>query len=377
MHGFKITQIRGIDVCVNWTVTVVGLLITWSLAEDVLPSFAEGYSAGEYWLAGAICSAAFLLGLLAHEFGHSLVALNEGVKVSSVTLWMLGGVAQLENSPKTPRTAARIAAAGPAVSVFIGLTGLALAPLFGGLGRVSLVWFGVINLALAAFNLLPALPMDGGRLFQAFLWNQTGDEVKATERAAHLGRTIGGVLMALGLLEVLLSGTIGGLWLMAIGWFLRDAARAEWQHVQVGRPLANVTISQIMTPDPITVNAQTIVSEFVSWILDTGHHAAYPVVDDDGMVVGLIGLDTVRRLDRNLWPQVTVAKAATPLKELVIVTSSTPASEVLAKLGRLAQHRVLVVDDGTLTGIVSPSDLMRLIEIIQLLHPADSSTSAK
>jgi len=249
--GFLLGRVRGIEIRANWSVLVIVGLVTWSLADGVLPEAIEGYSTAEYWTAAGLLAVAFMLGLVAHELGHSLVAATEGVKVTGITIWMFGGVAQLGSSPETPRAAMRIAAAGPAVSVAIGVVALAFSLAFGGLVGVAVGWYGAINLLLAFFNLLPAFPMDGGRLFQAWLWSRSGDEVDATQRAAAVGHTIGGALVILGILEALVAGaTVGGLWLMLIGWFIREAAKAEANRAMIENPLQKVPVTDVMTADP-------------------------------------------------------------------------------------------------------------------------------
>ncbi len=369
-QGLVIGRVLGIEIRANWSIAVIGVLIAWSLAEAVLPEWIEGYSTGEYWVAAIVASIAFIAGIVAHELGHSIVALNEGVNVTSVTLWLFGGVAKLETQPTTPQSSLRIAAAGPAVSAALGLVALGLSFGFGGLIGACLAWFGVMSLVLAVFNLLPAFPLDGGRIYHAVLWARTGDERTATERAAALGQVIGGGLVLLGLAEVILLGTVGGLWLVMIGWFLREAGRAELWHMKIDRTLKEVPVSRVMTRSPISVDSATPVASFVTGILLEGRHASYPVLDSDGSVLGLVGLKSIQGLERDSWESTCVGDVCTPVDELVVVTSDTPVSELLSSIGERDGHRALVIDGGRLAGIVAPSDLARFIAVVELAGEA-------
>ena len=371
VNGFHVAEIRGIDIRINWSVLVIGLLVAASLSNSFLPEIAEGYSTAAYWTAGILATIAFFAGLLAHELGHSIVALNDDVDVTSITLWLFGGVAQLASPPKTPSSSMRIAAAGPAVSAALGVIGLTLGAIATGLVGATLVWFGIINLALAVFNLLPAFPLDGGRIYHAWLWARTGDSVQATEQAARLGTAIGVGLVGLGLLQVLFGGFVGGLWLMMIGLFVREAARSEMRSAVMRTPLRETTVSEVMTPNPETVDASSSVEDFVDRFLTESRHATYPVVTADGSPVGLITLATLRNLPRSAWPETTVGMVATPASQLQMVPPGTTMADVIQTRGFQAGERVLVIDDGALVGIVAPSDIARWVSILEIVSQPD------
>jgi Zn-dependent protease/predicted transcriptional regulator len=364
--GFLPGRVRGIDIRVNPSVLIIVGLVAWSLADGLLPEFAEGYSTGEYWLAAVVLAVALLGGLLAHELGHSLVAAREGVEVTSITLWMFGGVARLSSSPKTSQSAIRIAAAGPAVSATIGFGALVVSAFLSGLVGVGVGWYGAMNLMLAAFNLLPAFPMDGGRIYQAWLWARSGDETGATRRAAAVGHTIGGVLVVLGLLEVLFAGAVGGVWLALIGWFVREAAKAEVQRVVVEGPLTTIPVTDVMSSAPQCVFAESSVESFVEELVLGGRHAAYPVVRQDGAVMGLITLKAVRALDRGVWASTPIETTATPLDRVPVVAPTSTVAVLLAEMGHIPEGRALVMEDDRLIGIVSPSDIARLVTAVEL-----------
>ncbi|MDH3753297.1 MAG: site-2 protease family protein [Acidimicrobiia bacterium] len=369
MDGFLIGRVRGISIRLNWSVVVIAGLITWSLADSVLPEWAEGHSETAYWIAGAVSAIAFVAALTAHELGHSIVALREGVEVKGITLWLFGGVAMLGSEPKTPRAALRIAAAGPAVSAALAVVALLIAPVFDGLVQASLLWFAVMNFVLVVFNLLPAFPLDGGRIYQAWQWQRTGDEVDATERAAAKGLAIGAVLVGIGFIEVMIGSVVGGVWMMLIGWFVREAARAEMRHMAVDRPLGLVSVREVMTPDPATVAAATTMDDFVSGVFSTGRHAAYPVTTPSGDVTGMITLNDVRKLRRGDSARPTVGDVARPMDDVVVVAPSDSVSELLRKMAARSDSRALVFERDDLVGIVSPSDVARLVAVIELAPP--------
>ena len=362
---------RGIDLRLNWSVFVIAVLVAWSLADSVFPEFVEGRSTGAYWVAGGLTSVAFFASLVAHELGHSIVALREGVKVKSITLWLFGGVAQLGSEPQTPGASFRIAVAGPAVSAGFGIVGVVAGTFLDGLPRIAVLWFGVMNLFLVVFNLLPAFPLDGGRIYQAWQWQRTGDARTATERAAVLGLTIGAALVGLGVLQLLVSGPVGGIWLMLIGWFIREAARAELRQVTVGEPLSKITVSQVMTANPAVVTSGMSVNDFVEAVFFGGRHAAYPVTDASGEVTGLITLSRLRSVPADEAGVRTMDELATPIDDVLIVAPSTPVTELLNRVGSTRDNRALVFDAGALVGIVSPSDLSRLIAYLELAAPID------
>lgn len=371
MDGIPMARIRGIDLRLNWSVFVIAVLVAWSLADSVFPEFVDGRSTGAYWVAGAVTSVAFFASLVAHELGHSIVALREGVKVKSITLWLFGGVAQLGSEPQTPGASFRIAVAGPAVSAAFGIVGIFAGTFLEGLPRIAVLWFGVMNIFLVFFNLLPAFPLDGGRIYQAWQWQRTGDARTATERAAVLGLTIGAALVGLGVLQLLVSGPVAGIWLMLIGWFIREAARAELRQASVGQRLSKIPVSQVMTANPASVSSGMSVNGFVEAVFFGGRHAACPVTDTSGEVMGLITLRRLRGVPADEAEVRTMGELATPIAEVVTIAPSAPVVELLNRVGGTGHNRALVFEAGDLVGIISPSDLARLIAYLELAVPID------
>jgi Zn-dependent protease len=231
-QSFHLGRVSGIDIGVRWSIFLIASLLTFTLSGTILPAAAPGLG-NAFYLAAALATALLFLGsIVAHELGHSVIAQRNQVGVKGITLFALGGVAELEGEPRNAGAAGRIALAGPVVSVAVGVGSLVAAWTLGILGfsvlaQAALLWLGVINLGLAAFNMLPALPLDGGRVVQAILWHRSGDQHRATIKAARLGRVIGWALVGFGLWTFVGPNGTMGLWTAFIGWFIATSARAE------------------------------------------------------------------------------------------------------------------------------------------------------
>ena len=367
-------RIAGFSVNVHWSVLVILWLFTWSLA-STLPGTVKGYSSVAYWVAGVCGALVLLASLLAHELAHAVVARRSGVAVGDVTLWLFGGVTTLGGEAKTPKAAFRIAIAGPATS-------LALAVLFGGMvvalqtvraapivvGVAS--WLAAINLLLGLFNLLPGAPLDGGRVLRAFLWRRHGDSVRAGIGAAHAGRVVAFILIALGLAEFVAGGLVGGVWLAFIGWFIFAASREEESRISTQQIFAGVRVADAMTARPHTAPGWITVDDFIQRYVLGDRHSAYPVADQSGTIVGLVTLRQLRDVAPARRASISVAEIALPLHA---VPTATPQESLTALLERMTpagpRSRALVVEGGQVVGIVTPTDVARLIDVYRLAHP--------
>lgn len=366
---FTLGRIAGVRVALNWSVVVIFWLVTVSLAEGRLSHTYPGHPAGAYWGLGFAVAVVFVASILAHELAHAVVARRNGVEVEDMTLWMLGGVARLRSEAPSPGAELRIAGVGPLVSALLGVLFAFLAGLLGllsapGLVVESLAWLAGINVLLALFNSIPAAPLDGGRLLRAALWKFTGDPMRAAVIAAAAGRGFGWILVIYGFVSMLVTGTFSGLWTALIGGFMIAAATAEGQQAQMRGTLAGITVRHIMTPDPVTVPADTTLEHFLA-AAPFGHHrhTAFPVVAADGRPVGLV---TAAGMDRTPWAQrgsTTVAEVMAPLDEVATASPDEPIGDVLPRLEAATENRVLVLapDGRELVGILSPTDINRAI----------------
>jgi Zn-dependent protease/CBS domain-containing protein len=351
---FRLGRIVGVRVGVNWTVLVVFTLLAYGLAAERLPQSYKGLHPVVYVLGGFFTAAAFLASLLAHELAHAIVARRNGLTVEGITLWLLGGVARFEGEPESPGAELRIAGSGPLVSLLLGmaLAGASAVLLIAGMnGLVAgcLAWLAAINVVLALFNVIPAAPLDGGRLVHALLWRLSGDRTKATLRAALAGRGFGWIAMIAGFYVSLWN--FSGLWLIVIGWFLIAAAGLEAGQARAVARLDGITIGRIMTPDPFTVPASMTAAEFLREMLPRHRHTAYPLVED-GVVRGVVTAERIRG-----------QQAGAAVADVVEEAERTSAQAALAELlPRLARGRLLVFDGERLVGIVTPRDLARALE---------------
>jgi Zn-dependent protease/CBS domain-containing protein len=365
----RLGRVAGIPVGANWSVLGIAALISWTLAVSVLPDFVPGESTAAYWTAGVIAGAAFFASLLAHELAHAIVGRRKGVKVDSITLWLLGGVSRFESEPSGADAELRIALAGPLTSFGLSLgfgalstasEGLHLPDLITG----SLAWLCLINLMLGVFNLLPAYPLDGGRVLRAVAWYRNGDRLAATRTAARVGRALAWVLVALGMLIALSGAVVSGLWLVLIGWFIDNAGRAEADAVVEQVALSAIPVERLMSKAPVTVSESVTVDQLVNGYMLGHHHSAFPVVSEAGRPVGLVGLEQVRRIPPERRAAFTVGEVAEALSRVPVVAPDDTGAEVLQRMTSAGSRRALVVDDQErLVGIVSHTDLVRALQL--------------
>ncbi|MFI6820609.1 site-2 protease family protein [Micromonospora sp. NPDC050187] len=364
--SFRLGRVAGVPVGVNWSVLVIFALIAWALAARQFPRAYPGEPVWAYVLAGLAAAVVFFVGLLAHEVAHAVVARRNGLGVEGITLWLFGGVSELKGEAPNPGAELRIAGIGPLVSLVIGV-------LFGGVAVVlalagvrglpvgALSWLAGINLLLAIFNVLPAAPLDGGRLLRAAVWKATGDPTRASVVAARAGWVLGVLLIGLGLWQFLVGAGIGGLWLVLIGWFLIGAATMEERQARIGSALHGVRVADVMTPQPQTASAGMTVGDFVDNYLFAYRHSALPLTED-GRPIGLVTLDRVRHVAADRRGATTLAEVACRADELVLARPEEQLTDLLPRLSACADGRALVVVDEQLVGIVSPSDISRAVQ---------------
>jgi Zn-dependent protease/CBS domain-containing protein len=370
----RLGRIAGVAVGINWSVLVVFALITFGLATGRFPVRFPGLDTVAYVVAGLAAGVVFFLSLLAHEVSHAVVARRNGVEVEGITLWLFGGVARLQGEPSTPRADLQIAGVGPLVSLILaGVFGALAAGLSAlnlpGLVVDAFVWLAVINLMLAVFNLIPAAPLDGGRILRAILWQRRGDRTRAAITASRAGRGFGWFLVAIGLLELLFLPGFGGIWLMLIGWFLTNAAAAEEQQARLSDELAGVRVRDVMSTEPTTAPASIPVDQFIDEYVFPNRYSTFPLTDNGGKPAGLVTLNRVKHVPADQRATTVVRDVACPLEDVPVVGPDEPVAELIPRMAGCADGRALVVDDGHIVGLVSPTDVMRRMEIAQLRGP--------
>jgi Zn-dependent protease len=378
MHSFRLGRVLGIELRVDWSLLVIFSLLTWNIAVVALPALAPSYSSVEYWAAAIVATALFLATLAAHELSHSLAARRRGITVRDITLWMLGGIATLDGNPKTPDDDLAIAIAGPAASVTIGLGGIVAGVACAALSApdlvvASIMWVAVVNLVLAVFNLAPAAPLDGGRVLRAWLWKRSGDHAAAAIKAAHAGRVFAWLLMAVGFVEFAFGGA-GGLWLIVLGWFVFNAARAEERQEVFERALGGTRVRDVMTPHPTTAPDSVTVARLIDEYVLRSPGSAFPLLGPDGRVSGLATLSRCKQVPEAQRARVLARDIAEPVAQ---VARAAPNDRVVEALERTtgAPRRILVFDGEELVGIVTPTDIMRVMQRADLL-PSESTRDA-
>ena len=347
----------GVSVSAHWSVLATLVLFADLLATSALPSALHGQSSTAYWVIGVVTAVAFLATLLAHELAHAVVARHYRLQVKRVTLWMLGGITELEGEPPSPRADAAIAVAGPAASVAIGAVCLGLAWWVGSgdLFGTALGWLGAMSLLLGAFNLLPGAPLDGGRVLRALLWWHSHDRARAADRAARVGKGLGILLIALGLLEFL-GGAVTGLWLAFIGWFIVTSANGERYAARIGS-LRGLSAGDVMAAAPVVAHGWWTVEQFFSSV-ETSEFVqpGLPVVDFGGQVTGAVTLSELKRApDKDSRIRDLGGTRRPPL----LVRPDDPVEIVVMRL-RLHDGLAVVVDEARHPiGLISQTELER------------------
>lgn len=364
--SFRIGKILGIDVEVNYTWFLIFLLVTISYGSlfthdpynvPLLPAT----------ILSIITSLLFFASVLLHELAHSFVAKRNGLDIKRITLFLFGGVAQMTEEPSSPQIEFKMAIAGPSMSFF-------LAVVFG------VLWFFVfrlnlgitytapfemlslINLGLAIFNLLPGFPLDGGRIARAALWYFTKNIVKATRIASYAGQTIAFFLIFVGFIAFISNFGFGGLWLMLIGWFLNNAAQSGYRQMELQHALSDVKVEEIMTRDVVTIHPDLPLDQLVNEYFLRYKFGRFPVIDRD-VLQGVVTLHDVKEIPRENWATTTASQIITLVDKDIEVT---PGEEVFKALMKMAQEEVghlLVVENSRLEGLVTKSDIMRLIRV--------------
>jgi Zn-dependent protease len=357
-------RVAGVEISLNWTWLFIFALVVVTLAAEVFPATNEGLGSGTYIAMGVVAAALFFTSLLLHELGHAVVARREGMEISGITLWLFGGVSRFKGAFPSAGAEFRIAIAGPLVTLVIG----AVLVLVGGAVTFPsavdgvVVWLGVVNLFLLGFNLLPAFPLDGGRVLRSILWKVRGDFGWATSVAGAVGRALGALMIAVGVLSYLVTFSLGGLWLVFIGWFVMAAGAGEVRLAAARQALAGLTVSDAMGRDPITVTPDLTLREFADGVFTAHRHAIYPVIDN-GVVLGVLVSRDVYAVPELRWLSVRVREQMRPFGQVASVREEDDLAEVLTMLQQSDLQRALVFRDSQLTGLLSLSDVERLIDL--------------
>ncbi len=369
MFGRKIHlfTLFGFEVGIDFTWFLLAILLAWSLAEGLFPAYYRGHSTATYWWMGVAGALGLFLSIVFHEFWHSVIARHFGLPMKGITLFIFGGVAEMEDEPPDAKTELLMAIAGPISSAVLG--GLFLAAYWGGHSAhwPEPVWgvlqyLGWLNLVLAVFNMIPAFPLDGGRVLRSILWAARGDLRWSTRIAAGFGSGMGILLILLGLFAFITGNVITGIWYFLIGMFIRGAAQMSYRQVLIRNALGGETISRFMEPNPIVVPPSISIHELVNDYIYRYHYKMFPVATD-GTLLGCISARQVKDIPREQWDQRRVEDALTTCSIENTIPPDTDAMKALAIMNRTGNSRLLVVAGDQLVGIITLKDMLKFLNL--------------
>jgi Zn-dependent protease/CBS domain-containing protein len=365
-------RIRGIEIELNASWFVIFGLVTFTLANSFFPQNYPEWSGVTRWVLGGGMAIMLFVSVLLHELSHSLVSIGLGIDVKKISLFIFGGVAQIEKEPDEPIKELKIAIAGPLMSLAIAITSLVAVILLGSFGApeivtVPLVYISNVNFVLAIFNMVPAFPLDGGRVLRAIIWKTKGSLETATRIASAAGGAFGYMLIFLGVFWVLTGNIINGIWFAFIGWFINQASQSSYQNMIMSDMFGKIKVKQFMSDGVITVDYNVSVQDMVDRYIYKYKYSSFPVKKGEA-VIGVINIDRVRDTDKDMWTITTVEQISEKLKEELVVSPEDTVSTAMGKLFSNGIGRVLVMDGEKLVGIVSRTDILNHIRIYNQLH---------
>ena len=365
--GITLVKLFGFEVKIDLSWLILGLLITWTLASGLFPNSYKGLPAATYWMMGIASAVGLLVSIVFHELWHSLVARRFGLPMKGITLFIFGGVAEMTEEPPHPRAEFFMAVAGPLSSIFFGLVLLGLGYLGGSGGWPRPVigvinYLGFLNLVLAGFNLLPAFPLDGGRVLRAVLWGWKDNIRWATRIASRIGSAFGLVLIVVGVVEFVVGNVIGGVWMFLIGMFMRGASQSAYKQLLIRRALEGESVRKFMKEDPVTVSPKISLQELVEDYIFKHHFKMYPIVEE-GRLLGCVTLNQVKEVPKEEWASRRVGNLALQCTKENTISPDEDAMKALALMSRMNASRLMVVEGGKLVGMIALKDMMKLLSL--------------
>lgn len=353
---FRLGVFRGIPIFLHWSLAIIFVLLTWSIASGFSPEAYPEIGPAAQWLIGAVTAVLYIASILAHELGHAIVAQRLGVEVKRITLLVFGGIAELASESQTAKAELRIAVAGPGVSFILAIVFLLLGLLATAVDQpviqAPLIYLGVANLLLAVFNLIPGYPLDGGRILRAIVWQRTGSKERADERAGQSGQIVGFAFFTIAVFLILQGQFLSGLWLLAIGWFIQNNSGLVGAQSGVNALLKGVTSSQAMDDHVQMIPSRQMLRQTVDErVLGMGER--FFVVTEDGVPRGVLSLTDIVRTPRERWDWVPASQAMVPWGRVVAVGPDTPLVEALHLMTERGVSQVPVVREGRPVGVLS------------------------
>jgi len=367
-RGLSLGRVLGIPIELDYSWFLVFALVAWTLASGYFPSEFKNWPTAEYWGVGIAAAVVFFLSVVLHELGHSIVARHYGIPVSSIRLFIFGGVSQIETEPPSAKAEFLMAIVGPLVS-------LALAGIFAGLGIVSASvppllalakYLAYINGALALFNLIPGFPLDGGRVFRAIVWGLTNNLHRATGIAGNLGRFIGFLFILFGVYQVFTGNLVNGLWIGFIGWFLESAAMSQVQQQRFQDLLAGRRVSQAMSTSYASILPDTTIQTLIDQhVLGNGQRSF--VVKEGERVAGLLTLHDIKELPRAEWPGTTANQAMIPLAQVKRIQPNEELWAAIEEMNRDGVNQLPVMTNSHIDGMLRREDIISYLRNLQEL----------
>ncbi len=363
----KLGRIFGIEIGLHYSWLIIAVLIALSLTQYFAQAHPD-WNSSVIWTMAIVTALLFFLSIVIHELSHAAIARRNDLPVKSITLFALGGVAEIEKEAENAKTEFWMGIIGPITSAAIGIICLGISYLLGWIPlsepntplMAMLVWLGYINFGLAIFNMLPGFPMDGGRVFRGIVWAITGNRTKATKIASLTGQFLALSFIIFGLIMFFRGSGFGGLWIAFIGWFLLNAAKATYAQEAISQQLAGLLVSDVMNQDCPVVDSRINVETFVEdSLLRTGQRCF--VVVENGTPLGLITSHEVKSIERRLWSFKMVTDAMKPLESIQVVSPETPVIEALEIIGREDVNQLPVVSNGQLKGIISRDRILNYL----------------
>lgn len=367
MFGKRFTLFRllGFEVRIDLSWIVIAVLVTWSLSKGYFPSEYPGLSDTAYWFMGAVGALGLFVSIILHELSHSLVARRFGIPMKGITLFIFGGVAEMDDEPPSAKAEFFMAMAGPLASIILGGIFYVLFVISYGIALVLTGIIGyltVINWVLAGFNLLPAYPLDGGRVLRSALWYWRKDLRWATRIASQTGSVFGIGMIIMGIVNIMKGVVIGGVWWFIIGLFLRNASSMSYQQVLIRKSLQGEKVSRIMKKSPVTVPPSITIKELVEDYIYKFNYKMFPVLDG-GRLIGCISTREVKEIPSEQWHRQRVEDYLLPCSHDNTVVPGMDAVDALSKMNQTGTSRLMVVENGVLVGIITLKDIMRFLSL--------------
>jgi Zn-dependent protease/predicted transcriptional regulator len=377
-RSIPLFRLAGFQVGIDWSWPILAVLITWTLSVQVFPYYYPGLTTGIYWSMGVVAALGLFASIVLHELGHSLVARRYDVPIRGITLFIFGGVAVMDREPDRPWAEFAIAIAGPIASFLVAIACWlllqAVVAVGAGLPAAGvLAYLASINVVLAVFNLVPAFPLDGGRVLRALLWAWKGSLRWATRVASTTGGGFAILLVTFGIYRSVTGDLTGGMWSALLGLFVYVAAQASYHQVLMREELRGIQVRRLMTPGPVAVPPEISLAQLIDDYVYRYHHKMFPVVED-GRLVGCVSLGDIKTMPRERWASTTVSSIMQPCTPATAIAPDADAMDVLSTMHRTQNSRLLVTEGDRLVGIVTLKDMLEFLSLkLELEEPKDAS----